>query len=60
MTGKIKPLTPAKPGSHLTFSDGLNFGCGFWVAGALFSLFAVPAAAVALSVLGAVLGGLGR
>lgn len=29
----IKPLKKS-----LTFTDGFNFGCGFWVAGFLFSL----------------------
>jgi hypothetical protein len=24
--------------NNLTFSDGLNFGCGFWVAGVVFSI----------------------
>lgn len=24
--------------NNLTFSDGLNFGCGFWVAGVAFSI----------------------
>lgn len=62
MTSKIKPLALAqpKPGPSLTFSDGLNFGCGFWAAGALFSIFAVPAAVIAITMLGALLGGLGR
>lgn len=52
---------PAKPDPALvkftlTFTDGLNFGCGFFVAGALFAIFAVPAAGIALSFLTALLG----
>lgn len=30
----------------LTFSDGLNFGCGFFVAGFLFFIFFLPLATV--------------
>ena len=26
----------------LTFNDGLNFGCGFWVAGFMFFVIALP------------------
>lgn len=26
----------------LTFTDGLNFGCGFWVAGFMFFTVALP------------------
>lgn len=30
-------LAPVKKsGPTLTFTDGLNFGCGFWVAGTVF------------------------
>lgn len=55
---ELKPLKPkpaAKAGPTLTFSDGLNFGCGFFVAGALFSLFAVPATVFAITFLTALL-----
>jgi len=52
---KIKPL-PARPkkqgGPSLTFSDGLNFGCGFWVAGMLFSVVGAGAVVLALALLG--------
>ena len=31
------PMRPAeKRPPTLTFTDGLNFGCGFWIAGAVF------------------------
>jgi hypothetical protein len=49
----LKPKPPQKSGPQLTFSDGLNFGCGFWVAGFLFSIVAVPVIAIILTVLGA-------
>jgi hypothetical protein len=38
----IKPLTTAKPKQALTFTDGLNFGMGFFVAGALFFICVLP------------------
>lgn len=34
------------------FSEGLNFGCGFFVAGFLFVIVAVPLAAMLISVAG--------
>jgi hypothetical protein len=52
----IKSLNPTK--NSLTFSDGLNFGCGFWVAGFLFTVVAIPTAALILSLLIGFLGGL--
>jgi len=53
---KIKSL-PARPpttkkGPSLTFSDGLNFGCGFWVAGLLFSVVGAGAVGLVLALLG--------
>lgn len=46
----------------LTFNDGLNFGCGFFVAGFMFFVCALPLGALAtvttLAVLGRVLEGL--
>jgi hypothetical protein len=63
----LAPLIPSAPASHpakkpptLTFTDGLNFGCGFWVAGFLFTVVAVPAAVSLASVILAVLAGAGR
>ena len=43
---------------RLTFSDGLNFGCGFFVAGLLFSLLVVPLAALVFSAMSLFLIGL--
>lgn len=37
----------------LGFSEGLNFGCGFFVAGFLFFIVAVPLAAIIMTVIGA-------
>lgn len=52
-----QPLIVKLPGSQtLTFSDGLNFGCGFWVAGFLFFVVAVPVGGVALTMILAALG----
>jgi hypothetical protein len=47
---ELKPLNP-KPssGPRLTFSDGLNFGCGFWVAGFLFFVVAVPVVSIGIA-----------
>lgn len=59
----IKPLKPKEPPAKppsLTFSDGLNFGCGFWVAGFLFSIVATPVIVLILSILIGLLGGLSR
>jgi len=57
--------TPIEEKVHkLTFSDGLNFGCGFWVAGFLFTVVAVPAISLLvglmITILGGTLAGLGR
>ena len=40
----------------LTFSDGLNFGCGFFAAGFLFSIIIIPVTMVLVAILTAVLG----
>lgn len=40
----------------LTFSDGLNFGCGFFTAGFLFSLVMIPLSMIIFALLTAVLG----
>lgn len=46
----------------LTFNDGLNFGCGFWVAGFMFFIVALPLGVVTiitfLALFGTLLGGL--
>lgn len=34
------------------FSEGLNFGCGFFVAGFVFSIVVVPVTALLISLLG--------
>ena len=45
----------------LTFTEGFNFGLGFWIAGFLFLVFGVPIftilAVIALAILGVSLGG---
>jgi hypothetical protein len=56
----VKPLSKSAPllkPPSLTFSDGLNFGCGFWTAGFLFFVVALPVGAVILTV---ILGALGN
>ncbi len=45
---KLPKQKTATPGPSLTFSDGLNFGCGFFVAGFLFSVLFLPLATVAM------------
>jgi hypothetical protein len=40
----------------LTFSDGLNFGCGFFIAGFLFSIIMIAVSVILFAVLTAVLG----
>ena len=40
----------------LTFSDGLNFGCGFFTAGFLFSIIMIPVSIILFAILTAVLG----
>lgn len=40
----------------LTFSDGLNFGCGFFTAGLLFSLVMIPLSMILFAILTALLG----
>jgi hypothetical protein len=40
----------------LTFSDGLNFGCGFFTAGFIFSIVIIPVAMLLFAILTAVLG----
>lgn len=72
MSEIIKPLSKSKPApesslkpkpvmithhSGLSISDGLNFGCGFWTAGFLFFVVALPVGAIILTV---VLGALGN
>lgn len=37
--------------SNLTFNDGLNFGCGFFVAGAMFVVCVLPIAAGVLAII---------
>lgn len=60
--GEIKPLSkPVKETRKtLTFTEGFNFGLGFWVAGFLFLTVGVPILTVlaflALAFLGASLG----
>lgn len=53
---KLKPIpkrpAPIKRGPSLTFSDGLNFGCGFWVAGFLFFVIGVPVIVFLLAMIG--------
>lgn len=59
----LRPLSKSEPDTavvhlgepvrvRLTVSDGLNFGCGFWVAGVL----SLIAAGFALGMLGTILG----
>lgn len=48
-----QPLVVKFPKQTLTFSDGLNFGCGFFVAGLLFSLAMIPLSFFLVSVLAA-------
>jgi len=62
---EIKPIAskpvakaPAKPKDTVIvvkfgFSEGLNFGCGFFVAGALFTIVAVPASMFLAAMIGA-------
>lgn len=54
-----KEAVPAR--KLLTFTEGFNFGLGFWIAGFLFLVFGVPIftvlAFIALAVLGVSLGG---
>jgi len=52
-----KPAAPAKPKDTVIvvkfgFSEGLNFGCGFFVAGALFTIIAVPASMIIATIIG--------
>ena len=57
----LKPNPPKKQPStnssiqrvefRLTFSDGLNFGCGFFVAGFLFSMVFIPLTTIFVFVL---------
>lgn len=61
MSEVIKPLAkPKEPRTPLTFTEGFNFGLGFWVAGFLFLTVGVPILAVlafiAVAFLGASLG----
>jgi hypothetical protein len=46
-----EPLRPNKVLPNLTFSDGLNFGCGFWVAGFVLAIVAVPILAIIFALL---------
>ncbi len=56
-----KPIVPTAdfgyplPKPTLTFTDGLNFGCGFWVAGILTAIVGGPVAALAFGILTAIL-----
>lgn len=55
----IKSLKPTiEKKTSLTFSDGLNFGCGFWVAGFLFTIIALPVGALIIASIIGFLGGL--
>jgi len=61
-TPESPPVTKPQPviitnNPKLSFSDGLNFGCGFWAAGFLFFVVALPVGAVILTV---ILGALGN
>ena len=40
----------------LTFSDGLNFGCGFFTAGFIFSVIIIPVTMVLIAILTTILG----
>lgn len=54
-----QPFIVKFPGKQtLTFSDGLNFGCGFFVAGLLFSLAMIPISFLLFSLLIGMVGGL--
>ncbi|GIK36586.1 MAG: hypothetical protein BroJett011_04190 [Chloroflexota bacterium] len=58
-TASVPASPPArKPGPNLTFSDGLNFGCGFFVAGFLFSILIIPVSVFMISLLIGLLGGM--
>jgi hypothetical protein len=56
MSEKIKPLKPY-PKARLTVDDGFKFGCGFFIAGFIFTLIALPVgAALVMIVLGLLAG----
>ena len=49
---------PGKPGRiGASFTDGLNFGLGFWTAGFIFSFVIVPAAVCLVLIILSALGG---
>jgi hypothetical protein len=61
MSEVIKPLAkPRETRPPLTFTEGFNFGLGFWVAGFLFLTIGVPIltvlAFIALAMIGASFG----
>lgn len=65
MSENIKPLNKSVPKEvstrkPLTFTEGFNFGLGFWIAGFIFLVFGVPIftvlAFIALTILGSSFG----